>query len=102
MKRITVGTDPVLVMDSNPKRTGWSITVPPVSLEASNTGIVQIGVGFQPVAELTSPQAGTKLNAGSATGDDKQFPEDNSVHKGQIWARSDTAGQIIEVDEESE
>lgn len=102
MRRVTVGTEPVLILDSNRKRSGWAVTVPPVSIEAANTGIVQVGVGFQPVADLTSPQAGTKLNAASSTGDDKAYEGDTSVTKGQIWARATVAGMIIEVDEESE
>jgi hypothetical protein len=102
MRRMTVNEEPVLVLDSNSKRTGWSITVPPVSIESANTGIIQMGIGFQPVADLTSPQAGTKINAGSSTSDDKAYEGDTSVTKGQIWARATVAGMIIEVDEESE
>lgn len=97
--RFEIGTTPILLLNSNPNRTFWSVTFLPTDIETGNTGRVHIGKGYQPVATVGSPAQGEILLQGGETGDEAKFENDTSVFKGAVWATASTSGQIVEVNE---
>lgn len=70
------------------------------SIDAGNTGIVFIGRGQQPTANIASNNAGEMMTQGSAIEEVKSFDGDPRPFKGALWAVSDTASQEVEVQED--
>lgn len=97
--RVVVGTTPVLLLNSRESRGSLGVSMPPSSIISGNTGVVYVGKGFVPSATAGAPTSGDPLSQGSQFQDVEQFPGDNSVFTGQVWAVSDTAGQVVIVDE---
>ena len=98
-KQVTVGTTPVILAQHNENRASISVSMPPTSIIAANTGVVYVGKGFVPRAVVGSPDSGDPINQGTQVSDVPQFDGDQSLFKGQWWAISDTAAQKIVVDE---
>lgn len=100
--RLTVGTTPILALNPNKKRRGWTVIMQPITIEAANTGNLHVGKGFQPVAIAGAPQQGFVLQQGASVGEEQRFEGDTSVFLGQIWLTANTEGQIAEVIEYGE
>lgn len=98
-RQVTVGTTPVLVANDNIYRTAITITVVPSATFAANTGTVFVAKGGAPSATAGAPSSGDALSQGSQWAEVGQYVNDPNVFKGQVWAVSDTAGQLITVDE---
>lgn len=98
-RRFSVGTSPVLLAQSNPNRGSITVSMPPTSVISGNTGVVFVGKGFVPQAVTGAPNSGDPINQGSQVTDVPQFDGDPSLFKGQWWAISDTADQVLIVDE---
>ena len=100
--RITVSTTPVLLLDYNAKRRYFLIQFISTSIDAGNTGIIFVGRGQQPTANINSNNAGEMMTQGSAIEEIKSFEGDPRPFKGALWAVSDTASQELEVQEDVE
>lgn len=98
-RQFTVGTTAVLLARDRTQRAAINISVLPTSVAAGNTGVVYIGKGFVPTAVIGAPNVGDPLIQGSQFTESASFDGDPAVFNGQYWAISDTAGQILVVDE---
>lgn len=101
-RNITVGTTPVnLANHANGKRLSIVISMLPGSAAAANTGTISIAKGRQPTS--ATPGTGNNgeiwLRPGGNHVDDAQTRPGIKVWQGEYWAISDTAGQIVTVDE---
>lgn len=101
-RRIVVGTDPVLLADSNRNRSYISIIFLPTNIEAGNTGNLFVGKGFVPAATIGAPNQGDILQQAGELADTAKYKGDTSVFKGQYWAVASAAGQVVFVDEAGE
>ncbi len=102
MPRVTVGTTPRQILRPNPKRIKWEVQFVPSSIIAGNTGLVFISRGGPAggVADLAT--ADETLNAGASTTENLKDGSSEERVKDEVWAVSDTAGQIINVSEDIE
>ena len=98
-RRISVGTSPEIIAQDNPSRASMSVSMPPTSIISGNTGVIFVGKGFVPQAVTGAPNSCDPISQGSQISDVPQFEGDPSLFKGQWWAVSDTADQVIIVDE---
>lgn len=96
---ITVGTDAVQLLAANPARVAWTVIMPATTIEAGNTGRVNIGLGFQPTTVVGAPDQGFILTASDQLRDAKVYEKDPSVWRGDVWARASAAGQRVWADE---
>lgn len=95
MPRVVVGTTPIQLAWSNPRRKKWEAEFLPASIIAGNTGKVYIKRGSAPVASDTSNTWDHVLNSGAAVGDNIDDSSPESPWKGAIYAVSDTADQVL-------
>jgi len=100
MQTINVGTNPVVLLNPNPKRVRWTIQFTPSSIAAGNTGHLFIGRGFIPNAVVGDSNQGDVLNAGSGIKEESKYPNDPAVWLGIIWIVADAGGQQVTVDEQ--
>lgn len=94
-----IGTTPLQVARFNPERASITLSMPPTSAFAPNTGIIYVGKGFPPVATAGAPNAGDPITQGTQYTEVPQFQGDPSMFLGNMWAVADTAGQQLVVDE---
>ncbi len=97
---LIIGTSPRLALASNPTRRGWTVTFPPSTLIAANTGRIHLGLGFIPSTVLSSPVQSFVLLPGGFIGDEKLWEQDKGVYRGEIWLVATIANQVVWVDEE--
>lgn len=100
-RRVIVGTSPVILANHNAQRSSISVTYVPSIVETGNTGTLFIGKGFPPSAVLGNPNQGDPVKQSSVFSISSNIPDRSDVFRGQIWAVSDTAGQVVIVDEEN-
>lgn len=98
-RQFSVGTTPVLLANGNSKRTAITVSFLPTSISSANTGVVYIGKGSPPVATVGGPTSGDPIGQGSQWQEVGQYQGDPNVFTGALWAVSDTAAQIVTVDE---
>ncbi|MDD5431011.1 MAG: hypothetical protein PHP03_02190 [Candidatus Pacebacteria bacterium] len=99
MPRLTVGTTPVQLAWANPKRKFWSVEFIPASVIAGNTGLIYLKRGSAPSADINSNSWDTVLKAGDQEADNKDGAQPECPYKGAVYAVSDTADQIINLQE---
>ena len=98
-RQFTVGTSPVLLANARQSRSSISVTVLPSSVASGNTGVVYVQKDAPASASSGSPVSGDALTQGSQWAETGQYASDPNVFRGQLWAVSDTAGQVVTVDE---
>lgn len=101
MAALTVGTDAKQVALANPRRHQITVQLLPNSIEAGNTGLVFGKFGSAPVATLESNSWDFVLNAGAADGSNFYDASDVAFNRQELWLKSDTAGQKVNVVETS-
>jgi len=97
MPRQIVGVEPVQLAYGNPKRKRWIMQFLPTSIEAGNTGLIYVKRGSAPAASAGSNTWDQVLNSGSGAGDNMDDAQPECPWKGDVWAISDTAGQVITI-----
>lgn len=101
MARTVIDTEPVQVAWRNPKRRALTVQMLPTSVVAGNTGLVFGKWGSAPVASITSNTWDFVLNAGSGSGTNLFETTDKAAITKDLWLISDTAGQVVDVTEQT-
>jgi len=97
--RFSVGTNPILIVPANKKRTSITVEMLPVTIESGNTGIVHIRFDSVPTITVGDPSQGDLLLESNRFNMTESYPNDPSVLKGNLFALGSIAGQIIMVTE---
>lgn len=96
------GTDPVLLLNENPKRRKLTIQMQPYDVDNNNVGRIHIGYGFQPVATVGHGSQGEVLIGGSTILQPSTDAPLDEKFKRAVWVTSSVANQTLIVEEESE
>jgi len=99
MPRVTIGTEPVQVARYNTKRRVLAVQFIPSSIIVGNTGLIFGKFGSAPKADTASNTWDFLLNPGAADGSNIGETALEAPMKEDLWLISDTAGQIVNVDE---
>lgn len=101
MAQRKIGTDPVQVALRNVDRHSISVQLIPSSIVAANTGLVYGKFGSAPAADPNSNSWDFVLNAGAADGANLYETTERSYQTQELWLVADTAGQLVNIVEES-
>lgn len=99
MSRLIIGTEPVQVARYNPIRRVLAVQYFPSSIIAGNIGLIFGKFGSAPKADATSNTWDFMLNPGAADGTNIGETALEAPMKEDLWLVSDTADQIVNVDE---
>lgn len=99
MPRVIIGTTPVQLAWANNKRRKWELQFIPSSIINTNTGKIYVKRGSAPKADDASNTWDNVLNPGAVVGDNLDDSQEKSPWLGDIWAVSDTSGQICTFEE---
>lgn len=89
------------VAPRNQRRHSITVQLLPNNIAAGNTGLVFGKFGSAPTPTLESNNWDFVLNAGAADGANFYGTRDFSLVTEELWLASDTAGQIVNVIEQS-
>lgn len=101
MSQRPIGTEPIQVAVSNPNRHQLTVQLLPNSIAPGNTGLVFGKWGSAPKADINSNTWDFVLNSGAADGTNFYDATDKAHITQELWLISDTAGQLVNVVEQS-
>ena len=94
-------TTPTLLLNPNPKRTKFSVQMQAELVDAANTGMIFVGIGFQPTPTVGEPLQGEVLIQSAVIERPRVGEPLTEREKGAVWAVSNAANQTLVVEEES-
>ena len=93
MAKLIIGTTPVQIAPTNPRRIGWELQFIPSSVIAGNTGLVFVSRDKIPTASTAGENNENILVAAAAIERKLENGDSKDEVQGAIWGIADTASQ---------